>query len=399
MVGVAFGADYGGLPPEINSGRIWAGPGSGALAESAAAWQALAAEMGSAGMAMQAVLEALGTSWLGPSSMTMAMAAAPYVAWMVAVAGQCQEAAVAAGQAAMAFEAAHAGVVPPPEIEENRTRLAALIATNFPFNQNAAAIAATEADYDRMWAQDATVLYGYATDAAGVTGSLVPFMPPAATANPAGFAGQAASVAQASGTAAGNVAEKASTAGTQASQMGGTDAQTMLSMGPQLMGTIPSVLQGFAQPAMGGLSAPMQSLGQFGSLMSPFMGMMGNPGLTSGLGAAAPVAAAAGGPALGAGMGGLGGAGGGISAGLGGAGRLGGLSVPATWAASSQGGAVAAEPLSVTGGASAAAAPASGGGAGMGGGAPVAAMAPRDSEGGSGEPRYGTPVRVLPRPR
>ena len=42
MVGVAFGGDYGGLPPEINSGRIWAGPGSGALIESAAAWQALA---------------------------------------------------------------------------------------------------------------------------------------------------------------------------------------------------------------------------------------------------------------------------------------------------------------------------------------------------------------------
>src|ERR1700755_1464239 len=47
MAGVAFGGDYGGLPPEINSGRIWAGPGSGALIESAAAWQALAAELGS----------------------------------------------------------------------------------------------------------------------------------------------------------------------------------------------------------------------------------------------------------------------------------------------------------------------------------------------------------------
>src|SRR6185312_4054360 len=388
MVVATIGGDYGGLPPEINSGRMWAGPGSAALAESAAAWQALAAELGSAGAAMQAVLEALGTSWPGAPSLSMAVAAAPYVAWMLAVAAQSQEAAVAAGNAAMAFEAAHAGVVPPPEIEENRVRLATLIATNF-FGCNSGAIAATEADYDRMWGQDATVLYGYAADAAGVTGSLVPFMPPAPTANPAGFAGQAASLAQASGTAAGNAAEKASTAGTQAAQLpGGMDAQTMLSMGPQLMGTIPSVLQGFAQPAMGG----------FSGLMSPFLGMMGNPGLTSGLGAAAPAAAAAGGPALGAGMGGLGGAGGGISAGLGGAGRLGGLSVPATWAASSSGGAAPAAPLSVTGGASAQAAPVSAGGAGMGG-APVAAMAPRDSDGGGGEPRYGTPVRVLPRPR
>ena len=97
MVGVAVGGDYGVLPPEINSGRMWAGPGSASLVESAAAWQALAAELGSSGLAMQAVIEALGTSWLGPSSMTMAVAAAPYVVWMLAMAAQCQEAAVAAG--------------------------------------------------------------------------------------------------------------------------------------------------------------------------------------------------------------------------------------------------------------------------------------------------------------
>ena len=68
----------------------------------------------------------------------------------------------------------------------------------------------------------------------------------------------------------------------------------MLSMGPQLIGTIPQVLQGLAQPAMGGFSAPMQSLGQFGSLLSPFMGMVANPGLMDGLGTGAPTAATTG---------------------------------------------------------------------------------------------------------
>jgi PPE-repeat protein len=52
MVGVAAGVDYGVLPPEINSGRMWGGPGSASLAASAAAWQALAADLGSAGAAM-----------------------------------------------------------------------------------------------------------------------------------------------------------------------------------------------------------------------------------------------------------------------------------------------------------------------------------------------------------
>ncbi|MCV7121567.1 PPE domain-containing protein, partial [Mycobacterium nebraskense] len=54
----------------------------------------------------------------GPSSMTMALAAAPYVVWMIATAEQCQAAALAAAGAADAFEAARAGVVPPPVIAQ-----------------------------------------------------------------------------------------------------------------------------------------------------------------------------------------------------------------------------------------------------------------------------------------
>ena len=37
--------DYEG-PPEYNSGRMYAGPGSTSLLASAAAWQALAAQLG-----------------------------------------------------------------------------------------------------------------------------------------------------------------------------------------------------------------------------------------------------------------------------------------------------------------------------------------------------------------
>lgn len=40
--------DFGALPPEINSGRMYAGPGSGPLLAAAAAWDALAAELYSA---------------------------------------------------------------------------------------------------------------------------------------------------------------------------------------------------------------------------------------------------------------------------------------------------------------------------------------------------------------
>ena len=44
--------------------------------------------------------------------------------------------------------------VPPPVIAANRVLLMTLIATNF-FGQNTPAIAATDAQYMEMWAQDA----------------------------------------------------------------------------------------------------------------------------------------------------------------------------------------------------------------------------------------------------
>ena len=42
---------------------------------------------------------------------------------------------------------------------------------------NSGAIAACVAEYDQMWAQDASVMYGFSADAAAVTGALVPFTP------------------------------------------------------------------------------------------------------------------------------------------------------------------------------------------------------------------------------
>ena len=37
--------DFGALPPEINSGRMYAGPGAGSMLAAAAAWDGLAAEL------------------------------------------------------------------------------------------------------------------------------------------------------------------------------------------------------------------------------------------------------------------------------------------------------------------------------------------------------------------
>lgn len=58
------------------------------------------------------------------------------------------------------------------------------------------AIAAVEARYGEMWAQDAAAMYGYAA-ASAAAGRLNPLTGPSAVTNPAGIAGQAATVGQA----------------------------------------------------------------------------------------------------------------------------------------------------------------------------------------------------------
>ncbi|MGA9677247.1 MAG: PPE family protein, partial [Mycobacterium sp.] len=89
--------DFGALPPEINSGRMYAGPGPGSMLAAAAAWNGLAAELQSAASSYRSVISALTSGpWLGPSSTAMAAAAAPYVAWMSATAGQAELAATQA---------------------------------------------------------------------------------------------------------------------------------------------------------------------------------------------------------------------------------------------------------------------------------------------------------------
>jgi PPE-repeat protein len=175
--------DFGALPPEINSVRMYAGAGPGPMLAAAAAWDDLASELGSTASSYQSVVEGLGGSWQGPSSTSMAAAAAPYVAWMNTTAAQAEETATQARAAVAAYEAAFAATVPPPVIVANRTLLMTLIATNI-LGQNTPAIAATEAHYMQMWAQDAVAMYGYAGSAAAAS-QLTPFTEPPQTTNPA----------------------------------------------------------------------------------------------------------------------------------------------------------------------------------------------------------------------
>lgn len=201
--------DFGVLPPEINSGRMYAGPGAQPMLAAAAAWDELAAELGTAASGYgSAITELTGAPWIGPSSTSMVSAVTPYVDWLGAVATLAEDTANQARAAVAAYEAAFAMTVPPQVIASNRTLLMSLIATNF-LGQNTPAIAATEAQYIEMWAQDAAAMYGY-TASSSTASDLNPFASPPNTTSANGAASQTAAVAQATATQAGSASQTTS---------------------------------------------------------------------------------------------------------------------------------------------------------------------------------------------
>jgi PPE-repeat protein len=235
--------DFATLPPEVNSGLMYTGPGSGPIIAAAASWDSLAAEVSSAAGDYGSVISGLTSGpWQGPASASMVAAAAPYVSWMNATAAQAEQAADQAKAAASAYEAAFTATVAPPVIAANRTLLASLVATNI-LGQNTPAIATTEAHYAEMWAQDAAAMYGYAGSSAAAS-TLTPFAAPPAT--------------------------------TTVSQAAGTGASAPLS---QLVTSVPAALQGLASPATStsagsGLNGIMNWLGLGGSNFSTPSGIL-----------------------------------------------------------------------------------------------------------------------------
>lgn len=314
--------DFGALPPEINSARMYSGPGSGSMLAAASAWDQLAHELNSSAAAYRSAVTGLTTSgWRGPSSMMMANAIAPYVAWMHSTAARAEQTSAQAKTAVAAYQSAFAMTVPPPLIEANRTQLMSLIASNF-FGQNSPTIAATEADYDRMWAQDAAAMYGYAASSARAS-RLTPFNAPPRTTDPAGVAAQTAAAAHAAG------------------------SPTQAATTPQLLAQLSTAMQQLAAPAQVDPPSPTELLLQIPSITSAAASITSSSFSGSAIGVTNHAIAinaerdeAQGiGPFLAGSAGPLGPAapasveGPAISAGMGRASLVGTLSVPQTWAA------------------------------------------------------------------
>jgi PPE-repeat protein len=103
----------------------------------------------------------------------MAAAAAHYVDFLNATATQAGGAATQAKAVAAEFEAAQGATVHPALVSANRAHLVSLVTSNL-FGQNAPSIAATEATYEQMWAQDVAAMAGYHAGASAAAEQLSP---------------------------------------------------------------------------------------------------------------------------------------------------------------------------------------------------------------------------------
>ncbi|GAB7144393.1 PPE family protein [Mycobacterium riyadhense] len=305
----------------------------------ASAWSGLAAELRATALSYGSVLAALTSEeWYGPASAAMAAAAAPYVEWMTSVAVQAEQTAAQAEAAAAAYEAAFAATVPPTMVAANRAQLMTLIATNI-LGQNTPAIAATEAQYAEMWAQDAMAMYGYAGSSAAAT-ELSPFVEPHQTTNPSGLAAQAAAVTQ----TAGNSAASQQSALSQLISAMPSALQTLTgSNNTSWWREILNLLTGNGPPwwnnfwntwgPNANLWNTITSTGFFtpGATVGTLSSLLGAGAMGDVAGDMAAAAAPAASNAVAGAVGSPGGLGGMISAGAGNAGIIGKLSVPPSW--------------------------------------------------------------------
>lgn len=323
---------------------MYAGPGPLSLVAAAVAWDGLGTELHAAASCYRSVITGLTTGrWLGASSLTMASAYAPYMAWM---AGAAARAAETAGQARLAvevYEAAFAMTVPPPAVAANRAQLAMLVATNF-LGQNTAAIAATEAEYGEMWAQDAAAMYEYAAGSAAAC-EVTPFTPAPNVTNESGTAQQAAAVERAtSETGQSNLSQVVSKVPNTLQQLSSpmkTGATLLTETTDTTTGTVvtgagdaanSSLMTGLASGIPGAIPSAFSAAATPLYGMSSILGIAQTAqGLTKAVGDGAMAAATGAASAASSGAGALGSLGSGVLGSLGSAASLGPLAVPASW--------------------------------------------------------------------
>jgi PPE-repeat protein len=162
-------------PPEVITGRLMSGAGTGPMLAASAQYTAAVAAYEASADRLMSQMAYLATNWQGTTATALQATLSTQLAWMRMFQTQLALAAARTASQAAAFSTAYATMAQMPRITENRVTTAVLHATNF-LGLNSAAIAARELEYAAMWTQDVAVQSTYwAATVANTT--FEPFIP------------------------------------------------------------------------------------------------------------------------------------------------------------------------------------------------------------------------------
>lgn len=316
---MAVPGDFAANPPEVNYYTLIAGDHAASTEEAAAGYQglsdALAAEAASLGIntaVCAAGWQGLGGTAMTASSMTFSTAITLAIAWL-------NEAAMAAGDIATAYQTAETSMIPGQVCDTNRATWTGLAATNW-IGQNLMPMGVLDEQYGQYWMQNSSLMGIYqaaVTTALGVLATPPPLAPQ--TGNPAVAAAAVDQVAadpvisalsqsgQGMTEALGGSSAQAATPAAASTDMMQTvtpmmstltEAPQMFSQAPQALSSLPQMFsQSFGQ--MGGLLGPLSNASSLSGAAPADVASLGGAG-----GGIAPAGAGAGLNALGSGIGG-----------------------------------------------------------------------------------------------
>ncbi|AKN16087.1 PPE family protein [Mycobacterium haemophilum DSM 44634] len=164
-------------PPEVNSGRMYAGPGAESLEAAASAWSSLRKEMMALERSFNRVLLGLMDSWSGPAVTQAVDAAKPFARWLTDLSEQLSGIFWQIHAIVVAYDRARDEVVPPDEIADNRAERRMLIKRN-AFGRYNAQIANLDQEYEDFWEADGYAMRAYRLRVLDALSRLTPWQPP-----------------------------------------------------------------------------------------------------------------------------------------------------------------------------------------------------------------------------
>ncbi|MFF0498848.1 PPE family protein [Nocardia aobensis] len=169
------GFDFAALPPEVNSARLFAGPGPEPMEATSIAYEAVSEALMAAATGFEGSNGVMQVAWEGEAGTKAHNAFSRHTEWYRQQAVVAKQTSMIVGAAAAANHGARLAMPPLPMILANRAMSVALAATSSAtMGATQPLIAANELAYLFMWERASETMYTYQGISSGLIGALPP---------------------------------------------------------------------------------------------------------------------------------------------------------------------------------------------------------------------------------